>query len=163
MSDLIESAIKVFVVTWLVITGMSVFFTFGLTAVQIAAMSAASTIIAGLLSEGVEASIDNFGTKVSTRDALKPRAIVYGKCRVGGTITHIETSGTDNNKLHTIIVLAGHEIESLEGIYINDTLLTYGAENADGFTYAQNGKYVNSDNDNAFTAGNSLIRRKFMN
>lgn len=162
MSDLIESAIKVFVVTWLVITGMSVFFTFGLTAVQIAALSAASTIIAGLLSEGVEASIDNFGTKVSTRDALKPRQIVYGKCRVGGTITHIETSGTDNNKLHTIIVLAGHEIESLEGIYINDTLLTHGAENADGFTYAQNAKYINADNDNAFTAGNSLVRWKFM-
>ena len=53
---------------------------------------------------------ENFGTKVSSRDANAPRQIIYGQCRVGGTFTQIETSGTDNSVLHTFTVLAGHSI-----------------------------------------------------
>ena len=74
------------------------------------------------------ATNQNFGTKVSTRSANAPRKIVYGQCRVGGTITHIETTGTTNDVLHLFIAVAGHTINSLEKVIINDTTLTLGSD-----------------------------------
>lgn len=55
----------------------------------------------------------------SVRDAAAPREIVYGEVRKGGVITHLESTD-DNRYLHMFVALAGHEIESVEGIYIND-------------------------------------------
>ena len=46
--------------------------------------------------------------------------IVYGQTRVGGTIIYVETSGTDNRFLHQVIALAGHEVQSIGQVYIND-------------------------------------------
>ena len=73
-----------------------------------------------MTSKGINASSANFGNKFSARGGLVARQIVYGQCRVGGTQVHIETTGTDNYLLHMVIVLAGHEIESLEKLRLND-------------------------------------------
>ena len=126
MSKAVKAAATIFVVTFDVMTGaVAIFGTaagtlFGMTAIEMAGMSALTTLIGGLVSKGVDATAENFGTKVSTRTATAPRQIIYGKARVGGTITHIETSGTDKYKLSMIVVLAGHEVESLEEVLIND-------------------------------------------
>jgi hypothetical protein len=51
-------------------------------------------------------------------------AIVYGKTKVGGAIVYKET--TENNKyLHIVVALAGHEIENVEEVYLNDEKLTF--------------------------------------
>lgn len=55
----------------------------------------------------------------SVKDAAAPREIVYGEVRKGGVITHLESTD-DNQYLHMFVALAGHEIESVESIYIND-------------------------------------------
>ena len=172
MPKQIESALKVFVVTFLVVTGIGLLAggttlgailggaeiaLFGASAMSIAAMSAAGTLVSGLMNKGVDAiSQENFGTKVATRTATAPRNIIYGKARIGGVMTHIETSGTDNHKLRLIVTLAGHEIEDVESIYFGENKLT--TASSGGFQYVTNSKYRNSDNDNAFSYQNSLAR-----
>ena len=41
------------------------------------------------MSKGVDSSSGNFGTKFANRSAVAARQIVYGECRVGGTIVHM--------------------------------------------------------------------------
>lgn len=50
--------------------------------------------------------------------------IIYGKSRVGGQITYGETTG-DGRYSHYIITLAGHEVHSIDDIYLNDELVTW--------------------------------------
>jgi len=52
-----------------------------------------------------------------------PRRFVYGQTRVSGVLGHVES--TDNDEyLHMVILLATHEIEAFDTIYINDEALT---------------------------------------
>jgi hypothetical protein len=56
---------------------------------------------------------------VSVRQPVAPHQVIYGRTRVGGTIVYIES--TDNNRfLHTVIALAGHEVDAIEKVYFND-------------------------------------------
>ena len=164
MAKALENAAKAFVVTFLVVTGVGfvgglIGGTIGgafaaLSAVNLAAISAVGTLVNGLFSKGINATSENFGTKVATRTPTSPRQIIYGQARVGGTITHVETSGTDNYKLSMIVVLAGHEVESLEEVLINDTKLT--TTSSGGFQYATNSRFINTDNENNFGSGRLL-------
>ena len=57
------------------------------------------------------------------RQAISETDIVYGTVRQSGPVVYIES--TDNDKyLHMVIALAGHEVESIDQIYIYDELLT---------------------------------------
>tara|TARA_R100000541_G_scaffold12415_1_gene20862 strand:- start:2802 stop:5546 length:2745 start_codon:yes stop_codon:yes gene_type:complete len=60
------------------------------------------------------------GINFNVRDPAATRKIIYGKCRVGGAIVFFNTSDTDNNYLHLVIAVAGHEIESYEQVYFGD-------------------------------------------
>ncbi len=136
-------------------------------AAQYAIVTFVGSVVAGgigmLTSRGIGASGQNFGTKVAGRGAQVPRQIVYGECRVGGTIVKMHTSGADNSKLHLSVVLAGHEIESLEGVYFNDTKLTTSTSTVSGETVykATNAKFKNTDNENAIDSAGTLVRYTF--
>lgn len=135
-------------------------------ALSSAIVTGVGTLIASgigmLTSRGVQATKQNFGTKIATRDAKAPRQIVYGECRVGGTIVKITSSGDANYKLHIAVALAGHEIESLDAIYYNDELLTTSSGTVSGETVytVTNSSLVNTENTNAFGSG-GLIRYTF--
>ncbi len=169
MSKALKAAATIFAITFLVVTGLASvgMFASGVTAagsiamfgLEMAALSSLTTLVGGLLSKGVNATAENFGSKVATRTATAPRQIIYGKARVGGAITHIETSGTDNYKLSMIVVLAGHEVEGLEEVLFNDTVLT--TTSSGGFQYATNSKFINTDNENNFGSGR-LLRYVFV-
>jgi hypothetical protein len=73
-------------------------------------------------------SIGSSGIMVNARDPAAPQDFVYGKVRKGGVVTFYETTGTDNVFLHQIIVLAGHEVNAIGDIYINDQLATLDGE-----------------------------------
>ena len=63
------------------------------------------------------------GTQTNFKSTTAPHDIVYGRTRKGGVVTYMET--TDTNKyLHMIVVLAGHECDAVESIYINDKVAT---------------------------------------
>ena len=63
------------------------------------------------------------GLQVNSKNALAPMQFVYGKVRKGGTITFQEVTGGNNKILHQIISLAGHEIDSVEDVYLNDGII----------------------------------------
>lgn len=69
-------------------------------------------------------AFESQGLLVNAREAAGPQHFVYGEVRKGGTVSFYETTGTDNKFLHQIIVLAGHEINSIQQIYINDENVT---------------------------------------
>ena len=131
-----------------------------------AAFTFASTLVAsvigGMTSKGIDASSANFGNKFSARGGLVPRQIVYGQCRVGGTQVHIETTGTDNYLLHMVVVISGHEIESLETVRLNDINTTTTTSTINGSTVytVTNADFTNTENDNNFGSGR-LVRYSF--
>lgn len=73
-------------------------------------------------------SVSSSGIMVNARDPAAPQDFVYGKVRKGGVVTFYETTGTDNVFLHQVIVLAGHEVNAIGDIYINDQLATLDGE-----------------------------------
>ena len=60
--------------------------------------------------------------KASSNSAIP---IVYGKRKIGGNITFLETSGTDNTYLYLVMALCEGGVESCEQIYIDDKLVTW--------------------------------------
>lgn len=69
-------------------------------------------------------SVDSRGLLVNQKDGIAPHDFVYGEIRKGGTVTYYETTGKNNKFLHQIIVLAGHEVDAIGDIYINDEAVT---------------------------------------
>ena len=137
-----------------------------LTAAGMAAITFGTTlltsVIGGMTTKGMNATSGNFGTKFANRAPLAPRQIIYGKCRVGGTIVHIETTGTDNNILHMVIAVAGHEIQDITQVRLNDINTTTTTSTISGSTVhtVTNSEFTNTENDNAFGSGR-LVRYSF--
>ena len=63
------------------------------------------------------------GYTINTLGSSQPTAVIYGKVRVGGVIFYQETT-SENNYLHTLIALAGHEVNEIQEVYLNDEELT---------------------------------------
>jgi hypothetical protein len=60
------------------------------------------------------------GLLFNAREAAAAQEIVYGKVRKGGYVTFAETTGSKNKYLHQIITLAGHEVNLIDTVFIND-------------------------------------------
>jgi len=110
-------------------------FTIGGTAVSAATIvgylaytAVTSWALAALAPKQDFGSVGSSGIMVNARDPAAPQDFVYGKVRKGGVVTFYETTGTDNVFLHQVIVLAGHEVNSIGDIYINDQLATLDGE-----------------------------------
>ncbi len=68
------------------------------------------------------------GLLTNLREATAPHEYVYGEVRKGGVVTYLESTGEKNKYLHQIIALAGHEVESIGDIYIDDEIVTVEGE-----------------------------------
>ena len=88
----------------------------GYTALTVAALKK--------LSAQAMAGVENKGTLLNIREAAGAQEYVYGQVRKGGVLTYIDETGTNNKYLHIVIVLAGHEVEEIGDIYINDEVVT---------------------------------------
>ena len=66
--------------------------------------------------------------KQMIRSAVAPRTIVYGQARVSGPIVFAHSTGDKNKFLHMVIVLASHEVQSIDQIWFNDERVTVDAE-----------------------------------
>ena len=71
------------------------------------------------------------GVLVNKTSANGQIPIVYGTRKVGGIISFLETSGTDNEYLYMILALSEGEIDDITQIYINDNLVTWSGDLAD--------------------------------
>ena len=131
-----------------------------LTAVATAAVSTfVATGIGNMMSKGIDVGKDNFGIKTTIKGAANPRQLVYGETVVGGTLVYVKTSGTDNNSLHMIIALAGHEINAISEVRLNGEALTTTTSTISSTTVhtVTNSDFTNTDNDNSFGSGR-LVR-----
>ena len=61
---------------------------------------------------------------LTVRGTTEARRIVLGRCRVGGVLQYVATTGTHKEKLAMVIALAAHEIDAVETIYFNDEPVT---------------------------------------
>ena len=93
-------------------------------AVSYIAVTAVTSWAIRALSPTPSFGAESRGLITNTREATAPQQIVYGEVRKGGVITFVESTGSTNQYLHQIIVLAGHEVNSIGDIYINDEVVT---------------------------------------
>ena len=101
-----------------------------------AALTTTQLVIGGLVYMGVSAVVASAlmpkpkipklggGSGLSNNiDAIADFELVYGETRKGGIKTYLEV--TNNNKfMHMIITLAGHEVNSIGDIFLNDEVVT---------------------------------------
>ena len=102
-----------------------------------------SSYVMGTLLKPKLPSFQGGGYRLNIRDTLRAKAIIYGRTRIGGVIGYMEATGRadrinsrgDARFLHRIILLAGHEIDSIEKIYASGKEIVDGNEGT-----ARNGK-----------------------
>lgn len=69
-----------------------------------------------------------------------PRELVLGRVRKGGTIVFRASTGKHLSRFVSVIAIAGHEIDAVEEIYLNDTKVTL---DVDGYVISE--PYLKSD------------------
>ncbi len=57
------------------------------------------------------------------RASADPRRVIYGKVAASGTLVYGTSSGTKNEYLHLVIAIAGHRVEEIGDVYLNDEKL----------------------------------------
>ena len=63
-----------------------------------------------------------------------PRRVIYGKARVSGVLGFIESTNDDQH-LHMIIMLAGHEVNSIGTIYVNDEEFELNSQSSENLNF----------------------------
>jgi len=96
-----------------------------------AATMAASKLLAPKAPSYSDASLSQRSQMV--RSPISARNVVYGRCRVSGTVVYMSTTGSKNEYLHIIVALAGHEIQEIEEVYFNDELVPLVSNTPTGF------------------------------
>lgn len=96
----------------------------------------ASLVIGGISMEAsaiAGALTQNRGMGITTRQAAALRQIIYGEQRVGGVSLYQSTTGSHHDQYNFIIVLAGHEIDSIVNLYL-DGRQVYWEGSGDGWS-----------------------------
>lgn len=73
-----------------------------------------------------------------------PRPIIYGEVTVGGTLVFIGTTGLENQYLDFVIAIAGHQVEAITDVWVDDELIAnaqIGSGAAIGGAVSGNGAY----------------------
>ena len=70
--------------------------------------------------------------KQMVRGSIEPRRVVYGRALVSGPLVYASSSGTDKELLHLVVPIAGHPIEAIDAIRINDTRVAASDLDVDG-------------------------------
>jgi len=89
----------------------------------------------------VQAAQKGYGTNVNAVAPASDHAIIYGQQRVGGVIFYRSITN-DQQYLHTLLALAGHECEEIGTIYADNVALTL-----DGNGFVTNDQFQIKDAD----------------
>lgn len=110
----------------IVATGGGAAFSWGSVGTAAAMAAAASTVmqLTAKTPEAYDLGSQIRGQLVSSRNPAADARVVYGKTRVGGTIVYMESTGAKNETMHMAMVLAGHEINAVSRVYVNDEPFT---------------------------------------
>ena len=61
---------------------------------------------------------------VTMRSTTEPLKIIYGEAMVSGPISFMGVAGTDNSDLYHAVALAGHEVDSIQSVYLDGNEIT---------------------------------------
>ena len=76
---------------------------------------------------------DNDKSRQSTvKSTIEPQKIIYGEALVSGPVTFVGVSGTNNEIMHHVIALAGHEVDAITDIWLDDQIITNAQFNGSG-------------------------------
>lgn len=81
-----------------------------------------SLVVGGIAMEAgaiADALTQNRGMGITTRQPASFRQIIYGEQRVPGVIVYMSTTGSHYDQYNMVIVLAGHECESIVNLYLD--------------------------------------------
>lgn len=93
---------------------------------------------------------------LTVRQPAAARRVVYGQIKVGGVMVFLHTTASDS-QLHIIQAIAGHEVEEIGDIYLNDELVPLdGSGNATG-RYAGYVRVIKHLGSSTQTADTTLI------
>lgn len=91
-------------------------------------MAVLTTAVAGVASQLLAGNPPSYdlgesvrGQLINKREPTGSARVIYGKTRVGGTILFMESSGNKNETMHIVQSIAGHEINAISKVYVNDT------------------------------------------
>src|SRR5579872_6223925 len=85
----------------------------------------ASTVLSGVSSLLTKKPIGSRGSPLTSRQPMAPWDIVYGRAHKGGTITYLNTTGSNNEYLQMVITLSGNQLTSIDAIYFDGLKLTF--------------------------------------
>ena len=104
--------------------GVATTYTIGSIFAYLAVTAVTSWALKALMPKPDLGALGSQGLQTNKLGAAEPHHYVYGQVRKGGTITFYESTGTDNKFLHMIVALAGHEVEEIGTIYVDDLPVT---------------------------------------
>lgn len=78
--------------------------------------------------------------KQLVRSSVAARRVIYGRAKVSGPIVYATSTGPDLQNMHLVVPLAGHQIEAVETLWIEDTPIQV-SDLVDGQVVT--GKYAN--------------------
>ena len=88
------------------------------------AIAAGVMLVSKLMSPDVPGVADTDQSRqVTTKSTVEPIKIIYGEALVSGPLVYVGVSGTDNEDLAHVIALAGHEVEAITDIYLDDEII----------------------------------------
>ena len=119
------------------VIGPPTFFAFmvgrAVATIAVIASSIAMSAVSSSLMGASKPKMPDFGTgsvvartrerTISVRQPIASHRIIYGQTRVGGIVTFLHTTD-DNERLHQLITIAGHEVNSIGQIYLDDLAVT---------------------------------------
>jgi len=105
------------------ITGTGTAFTFATYAAGYLATTALTALALNALAPDLGRDSSQ-GLQANIREPDAPQQYIYGQVRKGGVISHIKTAGSNNKFLYLVIVIAGHPVEEIGDIYINDEIVS---------------------------------------
>jgi hypothetical protein len=90
----------------------------------------------------LSAAITQQGNSISVKQAAAPRITIIGRYVVGGVITYMATTGTNNEFLHIVVTFSGHQVDAIEAIYFDQYTLVLSSGNetskyAGGFLFVE--------------------------
>ena len=76
--------------------------------------------------------VESTGFLNTVKQPTAVRRLIFGETRVGGPLVHIEVTD-DKDFLHMVVVLAAHEVEAINTIYLDDKPIYNDMIDSDGF------------------------------
>lgn len=81
-----------------------------------------------------DALTQNRSVGITTRQPASFRQIIYGEQRVGGVLVYESTTGSKYDQYNMVIVLATHEIDAIENLYLDGRRVHWDGSNTGGNT-----------------------------